>query len=356
MKLIAVLEQFAHHNRATSPDNMINYIHYDLVIMPRRIVSNDGKIKRKIRYIIDRFFKNISGMNGYSIASAISELKVLKCSYGGKQLIHFYNGDINCKYFPFLKGENIVVATYHQPPDYFYEFFRKCSHIRLLDAIVVTSNVQKELFSKYIDKEKIFFMPLAVDVNLFKPVWEDVDRPPSVAVRKGNKKICLFVGNWLRDFETMQKVIAILKGHNEIEFHIVTLPDNKRFFEGFENVKFYSGIPFEAYMNELHMADILVVPMKSCTSNLAILEAMAVGLPIISTDVGGIRDYVNESFAILHKRGDYKAMADSIIDLLSDEKCREVMSSSARGHSMKFSWSVISQRLKNVYRSLGATI
>ncbi len=345
MKVIAILERFAHHNIATSPDNMINYIKYDEIISPNKEEFRNIML-RKIWVAASLFVQKSAGMSGYEISSLVTELKAIYSSFAEKNLIHFFNGDINCKIFPSLKGKNTVITTYHQPPDFFYDFFNKCSHIKRLDAVLVTSNVQKELFSKYVSSDRIFFMPLAVDTDLFKPGTD---------INKTDKKICLLVGNWLRDFQTMREVIKRLEGHNNIEFHIITLKTNMEHFKGLKNVTFYSGIPLEHYIKELHMADLLVLPLKSCTSNLAVLESMACGLPIVTTDVGGIRDYVNESFSILLKKGDHKAMAESIIGLFDDNKRRKEMSIHAREHAKRFSWDVTYKKLKKIYEHMGAT-
>lgn len=346
MKVIAILEQFEHHTPATSPNNMVNYIHYNLIIKPKKEMLAHKTVE-KIRGALDFCAIKASGMGGYNLPYFTTELNALKKSFMRDNLVHFFNGDNNCKLYPYLKGRNRVITTYHQPPDFFYNFVTKSSHIKRLDAIIVTSNIQKDLFSKYIDKDRIFFLPLAVDTNIFKPA--------NGGKNENEKKVCLFVGNWLRDFETMREVIRLYRNRKDIEFHIVTLEMNRKYFKGLENIRFYSGISLESYIRELHTAAVMVIPFISCTSNLAILEAMASGLPIITTDVGGIRDYVEEPFALLHRKGDYKAIADSIQYILDNEKGRKEMSLHAREHSYKFSWETISQRLKKIYESLGVS-
>lgn len=347
MKLIAVLEQFDHHNLTTSPDNMINYIDYDVTVRPVKKLPENPKL-RALRQDMDARLKKHSGMTGYETPSVITEAKVLLHTLGGKSLVHFYNGDTNCKYFPFVKGRNVLLTTYHQPPDFFYNFFSKCSHIEKMDAVLVTSTVQIDMFRKYLSDDRIIYSPLAVDVDLFQPAVQKK--------KNSDKKICLFVGNWLRDFETMREVLLKLESRSDIEFHIITLDYNRHYFEGLSNVKFYTGVPLDFYMDELHSADLFMVPYLSCTSNLAILESMAVGLPIVTTDVGGIRDYVDEGFATLLKKGDHQALADAVVGLLDDPATREEMSAKARAHAMKFSWQVISENVKNIYRKMGATV
>ena len=88
------------------------------------------------------------------------------------------------------------------------------------------------------------------------------------------------VGNWLRDFEAARKVMDDLSGRNDIEFHVISMEANRHHFAGCKNVIFRSRVPIADYMDELHGADLMMLPLKSGTSNLAVLEAMAVGLPV----------------------------------------------------------------------------
>lgn len=60
-------------------------------------------------------------------------------------------------------------------------------------------------------------------------------------------------------------------------------------------------------------ADLLALPLKDCTANNSILEAMACGLSVVTTDIGGIRDYVDDTCALLSARGDAEEMAKNIM-------------------------------------------
>ena len=342
MKRIAVLESFSHHNIHASPDNAINYVNYDLVIKPNietYPTDRPGLITRKANAILRR----LSGMSGYGVRGLSTEFDLFKNSYREKNLIHYFNGDTNCKLLPYVKGNNVVIATYHQPPDIFKQVFTKPSHINKLDAAIVTSPILIDTLSKHIDSKRIFFVPLAIDTNVYTPP----DKP-----RSQEQKTCLFAGNWLRDFETMRKVVEHLKNNHHIKFQIITFENNWKIFEGLKNVELLSNLTFEDYLDNFRNANLMVIPFKDCTSNLAILEAMACGLPIITTDVGGIRDYVSTSFTILNKKGDDKAIARAIVDLIDNEDQLEIMSRKSRNHAKKFDWKAVSKTLNSVYETL----
>jgi glycosyltransferase involved in cell wall biosynthesis len=341
MRLIAVLEHFAHHNAQTSPDNMINYIHYDQIVRPAA-----ANYPSRLMYMVNSAIQAAAGMEGYRLNSLQAEYAVWKATRRSSNLIHFFNGDTNSKWMPYLKGNNRVITTFHQPPDYFYHFFKKCDHIRRLDVALITSNALRELLSKYLPDDRIVFQPLAVDTEFFRP---------SEARADNERKICLMVGNWLRDFETARKVMDDLSGRNDIEFHVISMEGNRRNFAGCKNVVFRSGVPIAEYMHELHGADLMMLPLKSGTSNLAVLEAMAVGLPIVTTDLSGTRDYVDPSFCTLVKRGDSTGFGEAVIALLADDRRRKDMSNRARQRALKFSWPAVAERLMANYRDFGAT-
>lgn len=64
---------------------------------------------------------------------------------------------------------------------------------------------------------------------------------------------------------------------------------------------------------------------------MALLEAMAAGLPVVATKVGGVPDLVcDPSVGALVEPGDPAAIAAGIRDLLRDQSRRERMGSNAR--------------------------
>lgn len=78
---------------------------------------------------------------------------------------------------------------------------------------------------------------------------------------------------------------------------------------------------------------------------ISVIEAMALGLAIISTDPGGIRYILQDgSNAMLVKTGDYITMAGIIADLIEDSSDARLLTYEARRNAEQFDWSCISQK------------
>lgn len=79
------------------------------------------------------------------------------------------------------------------------------------------------------------------------------------------------------------------------------------------------------------IADVFVLPSHSEGCPNVLLEAMAAGVPVIATAVGGIPEVVTSGRdAILVKKNDREALAYATAQLLNDQGCRDLLISSAR--------------------------
>jgi glycosyltransferase involved in cell wall biosynthesis len=82
--------------------------------------------------------------------------------------------------------------------------------------------------------------------------------------------------------------------------------------------------------------DLVVSTSFSEAMPLAILEAMASGLPVVATNVGGIPDMIAEgSTGLLSSVGDLNGLAWNISNLMSDESLRAAMGKAARKRAME---------------------
>jgi glycosyltransferase involved in cell wall biosynthesis len=100
--------------------------------------------------------------------------------------------------------------------------------------------------------------------------------------------------------------------------------------------------------------DVLVVPSLTEGSPLVTLEAMAAGVPVVASAVGGIPDQVrHDKEGLLVPPGDTGAMGDAIVALLRDPaRARSLGEAGRRRATSEFSHAVMVRRIEDVYRDI----
>lgn len=103
-------------------------------------------------------------------------------------------------------------------------------------------------------------------------------------------------------------------------------------------------------------ADVFVRPSRSEGLGTAFLEAMAAGLPIIGTNVGGIPDFLKDGeTGLFAKVDDSKDLAEKIELLFSDEALRQkLIKNGRRLIEEKYQWSRVALKMKNIFMELCA--
>ena len=107
-------------------------------------------------------------------------------------------------------------------------------------------------------------------------------------------------------------------------------------------------------MPALYQASDLYVSatMQEGMSN-AMLEAMASGLPIVTTSCEGVDELIGDNGAVVDTPT-AQAMADSIAAVLSDSRAYLAMSQAARNKAMTFSWSSVADQYISHYQTMAA--
>jgi glycosyltransferase involved in cell wall biosynthesis len=84
----------------------------------------------------------------------------------------------------------------------------------------------------------------------------------------------------------------------------------------------------------LRRATVYVQPSRAETFGLATAEAMALGLPVVATSTGGLRDHVVDGRTGLSVPAeDPAALADAIARMLDDAELRHDLGRAAREHA-----------------------
>ena len=116
-------------------------------------------------------------------------------------------------------------------------------------------------------------------------------------------------------------------------------------------VRLMGTIPHEQIAGFLNQADVFVLPSLSEGLGIAIIEAMACGIPVIGTNVDGIPDIIKDNDnGVLVPPGDAEALAGAIDKLLQDEELRgRLVVRGLEEVEQRFQWKNIYQQVRQVY-------
>jgi len=161
--------------------------------------------------------------------------------------------------------------------------------------------------SKALEEKVLTITPNAIVKTIYNGVNFDKFKIKAVTTEKSNNII--FIGNIIKTKGIVELVDAaktLLDNNKNLSFHIVGEGIEKLKLEQSiatlglsSSIKFYGAINHDQISNLLHDADLLVLPSYREGVPNVIMEALACGLPVVATKVGGIPEVVNSSNGIL---------------------------------------------------------
>ena len=114
--------------------------------------------------------------------------------------------------------------------------------------------------------------------------------------------------------------------------------------------RWLSRLSDDALLRLYRDSHLLVLPMRDSGANTAIVEALSAGLPIVTTDVGGVRDYGGGAFLPVVPPGDDAAMAELIDQYLAQPTWRtEVAVACRRFAETTLAWPAVAKAHMAVY-------
>jgi glycosyltransferase involved in cell wall biosynthesis len=123
-----------------------------------------------------------------------------------------------------------------------------------------------------------------------------------------------------------------------------------------DRVTFHGRLPKDRLFDLLRSSSVAVVPSTWYENQpMAVLEALAIGLPVIGSDLGGIPELVDAGRdGLLVPAGDDKALATAIGELLGDPERAFAMGQAGRRKiEAEFPPSLHLERISGLYRQIG---
>jgi Glycosyltransferase len=215
--------------------------------------------------------------------------------------------------------------------------------------------------SSYLEKyeDKVEVVPVGVDAEKFRPMNTE---------NEGNTLFFLSVLDRFHEYKGLDYLLQALNTVKE------EVPDVKLIVGGEgelldryrqvssslgleENVEFVGFIPDDKIVQYYNRCDLFVLPSISAEQEgfgMVLLEAMACGKPVISTDIVGVaKDLKERGAGIIVECRDAKGLAEAILHILQNKDRATKMGAAGRCLvEEKYRWGTVAERVEKVYEEL----
>jgi glycosyltransferase involved in cell wall biosynthesis len=101
-----------------------------------------------------------------------------------------------------------------------------------------------------------------------------------------------------------------------------------------------------------HAADAFVFPSVNEGWGLAVLEALATGLPVLATDIEVFREYLTDETALLVPPRNAEKLASALVSLATDAHLRDRLARAGPEVAGRFTWEACATRHIAIYRAV----
>ena len=176
-------------------------------------------------------------------------------------------------------------------------------------------------------------------------------------ISQGDEKIIVHVSN----FRPLKRIVDVLKIFEKVNSQISSKlimvgdgPDKKKAKDYLRKNNLKNRVIFLGKTNEvdeiLCSSDLFLLPSEKESFGLAALEAMALKVPVISTNIGGLKELnINGNSGYTSDIGDVDSMASNAIKILSDKSLRRKYRSQAFENAKKYDIKKIIPLYENIY-------
>lgn len=218
------------------------------------------------------------------------------------------------------------------------------------DIIQVISNYLGDFARSMGYKGRVEVIPNGVDVEKFSNVQNEQHRMLL------KDKVILATTSRLVTKNAVGDIIESLKYLPEnVELNIIGVgpmeKELKQKAKGLQleaRVKFLGFIKYDDIPNYLHEADIFIRPSLSEGMGNSFIEAMAAGLPVIATPVGGIVDFLKDGeTGLFCEVKNPKSIAEQVIKLINNPELKnKLIENAGRMVREKYEWDLVAKDMK----------
>ncbi|OGZ42270.1 MAG: hypothetical protein A3C80_00340 [Candidatus Ryanbacteria bacterium RIFCSPHIGHO2_02_FULL_45_43] len=206
---------------------------------------------------------------------------------------------------------------------------------------VIPNGVDCEQFSREVSEKEKRFIKKELEIVAGKKVIISVSR---LVTKNG-------IGDIIEAMKLLSDHVLLLVGEGALR---KSLEEKSRELKVRDKVIFAGSVHHEKLPLYLGIADVFVRPSLSEGLGNAFLEAMAAGIPVVATPVGGIRDFVEHEetgiFVSVHSPAE---IAKAVMLLDSNKNMRKKITTAARKLiKEKYDWNDVAKGMQHVFDKL----
>ncbi|MBM4168902.1 MAG: glycosyltransferase family 4 protein [Ignavibacteria bacterium] len=213
----------------------------------------------------------------------------------------------------------------------------------------VSESTRRELISKGFREELISLVPNCVDHQRYHPVQCEANPHPRIGYLGRIKKY--------KSIDHLLQAFKII--HLEMPGAVLTVVGDGDARPGLEQlaqrlgisrqVEFTGFVPESRKVELLNQMDVVANPSSKEGWGLTVIEANACRVPVVASDVPGLRDSVRDAeTGFLYEYGNIEQLAEKLLLVLRDGHLRETLAEEAYRWSLGFDWEVSADKMIEV--------
>ena len=225
---------------------------------------------------------------------------------------------------------------------------------QLKNIICVSQPSKEDVISEFkVDEKKITVIPNGIDIGIFKPSsikkslsFRIVTTASADIPLKGLRHLILALPRVIRQFPLTSLTVI---GKSPEKSNLNNLIDDLNLED---KITFRSGISEKEIVKTYHDSDIAVIPSLYEGFGFGAGEAMACGVPLISTDSGGLKQVIGDA-AFKIKPGSVNEIEEGILKLFTEEKIRQELAKKGRERMEEFfDWKIAASAYIEVFKKI----
>ncbi len=216
-------------------------------------------------------------------------------------------------------------------------------------VLALTESMKQAISNFKFQISNLVVVPMGIDLNKIKG-----DANLRMTSESTNKKIILFAGD-LKSVKGPEYLLEAFKKISGAKLIMVGDGPEKETLKSMAqgNVEFVGSVTNEAVLQYMAKADIFCMPSLSEGMPIALLEALASGLPVVASRAGGIPDVIEDGkHGFLVPPKNVNQLAQGLQQLIDDDALRQTMSQYNKEAAKKYSWDVIVEQLISIYAGI----